>query len=390
MSFLFTLPQESRQILDSVPALINKTFPVPGRFRGALPSQVAELSRLLTGGRGDRRLSYLSRPEFLSAYLRYFLPWNIYRLCLLLPGLDISLNAGDTVVDIGSGPLTFVCALWIARPDLRSLPLEFCCIDRCAPALEAGKKFFTAISGNSEWKIHLVREDIDIRKAGIMRNKKQAALVCAVNIFNEVYERLPHSDTEGLRRMSADIAGIMHNCALDNADILTVEPGVPQSGHFITFLRSAFMDLGRMPLSPCPHTGACALPGAKKRWCHFAFDAEDAPKDLQRLSAAAGIPKERLVLSFLLTGPVVNKLRPLPAKKTANAAKKEQKDVRIISDAFPLPDNRFGRYGCSSAGLVLLAGEKNRIFKLACGSLFNAAFTANKRDAKSGAIIIEV
>ena len=355
---------------------------MPGRFRGALPSQVAELSRLLTGARGDRSLSYLSRPNFLSAYLRYFLPWNLYRLCLLLPGLDLALSAGDTIVDLGSGPLTLVSALWIARPDLRGLPLEFYCIDRCAPALEAGKKFFAAIADNSPWKIHAVREDINIRKADVTRKRKAAALVCAVNIFNETYEDLSHNNTEGLKHMAAKIAQIMHGCASEDAFILTVEPGVPQSGRFITFLRSAFLELDRPPLSPCPHTETCPFSGGKKRWCHFAFETTDAPKDLHRLSSAAGIPKERLVLSFLLTGAV--------SPQTAPSAKTGQQGVRIISDAFPLPDSRYGRYGCSARGLVLLAGEKNRVEKIVSGSLITPVFAADKRDAKSGALLVEV
>jgi len=361
-----------------------------------LPSHIAELSRLLTAERGDRRLSYLSRPEYLSAYLRYFLPWNLYRLCILLPGLELSLCAGGTVVDIGSGPLTLVSALWITCPGLRGVPLEFYCIDRCAPALEAGKKLFAAIAPDSEWKIHLVREDIDIRKTDIMRNKNAASLVCAINIFNEVYEKLPHSNTEGLKRMASDIARIMHGCAQDNASLLTVEPGVPQSGHFISFLRNAFMDLGRLPLSPCTHAGKCVLPGVKKRWCHFAFETENAPIDLHRLSAAAGIPKERLAFSFLLTGPVC--YAHSSVNKTANAAKKGTEKARVISDAFPLPgygtagskSGCYGRYGCSQAGLILLAGEKKRIDKLVCGAVIDVEVTADKHDAKSGAVIIEV
>jgi len=381
MSSFNTLPPQTRQILGSVPALIEKTFPMPGRFRGKLPSQVAELSRLLTGARGDRSLSYLSRPNLLSAYLRYFLPWNLYRLCHLLSGLDIALRAGDTIVDLGSGPLTFVSALWIAYPDLRGIPLEFNCIDRCAPALEAGKIFFTAIAGNSQWKINLVREDINIRKTDVTRKRKTASLVCAVNMFNEIYENLPHNNAEGLRRMAANIAAAMHSYASADACILTVEPGVPQSGRFISFLRGAFLELGRPPLSPCPHTETCPFSGGKKRWCHFAFETTDAPKDLHRLSSAAGIPKERLVLSFLLTGAV--------SPKAAPSAKTGQQRVRIISDAFPLPDNRFGRYGCSAQGLVLLAGEKSRIEKIVSGSLITPVFAANRRDEKSGALLAE-
>jgi ribosomal protein RSM22 (predicted rRNA methylase) len=389
MSSFDILAAETRSILDLVPGLIKKTFPVPGRFRSALPSDIAELSRLLTNKRGDRSLSYIGRPNFLSAYLHYFLPWNLFRLCLLLPHLDIKLSSGGIVTDLGCGPLTFASALWIARPDLRAIPLEFRCIDRCAPVLEAGKKFFAAVcnlTGGSltggGWKIHLLREDIDIRRPDIPQKRKKASLVCAVNILNEIYEHLPHSNIEGLKRMAANAARLMHNEALASASILTVEPGVPQSGRFISFLRAAFLKLERPPASPCAHAAACPMPGGKSRWCHFAFETSCAPKELHRLSSAAGVPKERLVLSYLLTGAVSSQ-----QKKAAKTGGK----TRVISDAFPLPDSRFGRYGCSAQGLVLLTGEKRSVEKLASHSLVSPVFAANgQRDKKSGALTAEV
>jgi ribosomal protein RSM22 (predicted rRNA methylase) len=422
--FFDKLPHESRRILDSIPSLIEKTFPMPERFHRTLPSQVSELSRLLTNRKGDRSLSYLSRPNFLAAYLRYFMPWNLYRLCLLLPNLELSLSGGDTVIDLGCGPLTFVCALWISFPDLRSVPLEFYCIDRCAPALEAGKKFFTAVctAGNSEslWKIHPVRENIDLRTASNITYKgKNASLVCAVNLFNEMYEKIPHTNKEGLKRMAENTARLMHRQALKEASILTVEPGVPQSGHFISLLRNAFLEMGRPSVSPCTHQTDCplacisavlpSLPRAvtqkqlneKKRWCHFAFETTNATKELHRLSAAAGIPKKRLVLSYLLTGAVLRNIHSLKeteqAKKPAAEAKKEQEKIRVISDAFPLPGGRYGRYGCCANGLVLLTGEKSLIEKTKSGSVVSQnkrtfpIFTGNRqRDVKSGALIYEI
>jgi len=377
-------------MLNSLSALVNKTFPMPGRFYSALPSQVAELSRLLTGARGDRSLSYLSRPNFLSAYLRYFLPWNIIRLYRLLPSLDLPLRAKDVIVDLGSGPLTFVSALWISRPDLRAIPLEFYCIDHCAPALTAGRKFFAAVSaaGDCAWKVNTIRDKINFKTKTVIAPKK-ASLVCAVNLFNEVYEDLPHTHNEALGRVAADIALLMHNQAKPGACILTVEPGVPQSGHFISFLRSAFLELNRHPLSPCPHSTDCPMPGGKtantkKRWCHFAFTAADAPKELCRLSAAAGIPKDRLVLSYLLAG-AQKQGQTAAQKQTQNAEK-----VRVISDAFALPNNKFGRYGCCSDGLVLLTGDKLRIEKIASGELVTKNAAVSARDEKSGALIMEV
>ena len=390
---------ETQKLLNSVPEIIKKTFPIPGRFRSSLPSRIAELSRLLTNGRGERSLSYLSRPELLSAYLYYFLPWNLCRLCILLPGLDLNLAAGDRIVDLGSGPLTLASALWISRPDLHNIPLEITCIDRSAPALEAGKKFFAAIGGSGNWKINPVKEGVDFRKTGVTRNQKPAALVCAINLFNEVYENLPHNlnrgfDAKGLQQMAANSARIMHGFASPSASILTLEPGVPQSGRFISFLRNAFLELERPPKSPCPHNGDCPLSGAKKKWCHFSYDASNlwfgsAPEELKALSKAAGIPKERLVFSYLFTGSV-----------SGNQAKSDSEKVRVISDAFPLPSDKShavkqGRYGCSAKGLVLLTGERSRIEKIASGDLAAAGkdvrFLAdNEIDAKSGAIIAEV
>ena len=387
-----SLPKETCRILKLIPSLIEKTFPVPARFRNSLPSQIAELSGLLTNKRGGRNLSYLGQAKFLSAYLYYFLPWNIYRLSVILHNENIVLNAGDTITDLGSGPLTFVCALWIIRPDLRNVPLKINCIDRSSPALEAGKKFFntlciaTGVGENNPWKINLIRKDVDTRRIGALNNENPSALVCAVNMFNEIYENLPHTNTAGLNQIAINAALLMHNLAQKNAFLLTIEPGVPQSGKFISFLRTAFLELERAPVSPCPHTEACPCYG--KRWCHFAFETSylfsgDAPKELLRISAAAKIPKERLVFSYLFTGAVSQ-------TKTDKNKSLNTQFVRIISDAFPLPKNRFGRYGCCSQGLVLMTGEKSRIEEIISGSLIASVPATKERDEKSGALIMEI
>ena len=401
------LPQESKKILNSIPELINKTFPIPGKFRGALPSDIAELSRLLTNSRGERSLSYLGWPNYLSAYLHYFLPWNLYRLCILLQAVNLKLSAGDIITDLGCGPLTFMSALMIMRPDLRSIPLEFNCVDRVLPVLEAGKKFFKALCELTEsenscaWKINLIKKDININKTASSKEVSRAAhhnasLVCAVNMFNEQYDRISHNNTGALRQTAKNAALFMHSEASGDASILTVEPGVPQSGRFIAFLREAFIELERLPSAPCPHSTDCPLlrkqdqrrPAGKqqtnkKRWCHFAFEAADAPKDLQRLSTAAKLQKERLTFSFLLAGAV---------KAKTETQKREQFSIRVISDAFPLPGGIFGRYGCSADGLVLLTGEKTRIEKAgSLSSLKTNSFTVTEeRDAKSGALIAEL
>jgi len=387
------LPQ-TRRLLEGIPALIDRVFPLPARFRSSLPKDVAELSRLLTSGRGERGLSYMGRDSLLSAYLRYFLPWNLYRLCRLLPGLDITLSPGDMVIDLGCGPLTFAAALWLCRGDLRSVPLEFICVDRNRSALDAGKIFFQALAGeNCPWKTRIIKGDLKTVKETNAGLGRAAALVCAANVFNEMYGDISRSGETDISYNAEKASRLLEGFGAAASAFLIVEPGFPRCGEFISLLRGAFLERGIMPLSPCPHDNICPMrsPGpykslrVKKRWCHFAFETGDAPEALHKLSHAAGLPKERAVLSFLLARKrAASYGRAAPAERATSGA---ENTLRIISDAFPLPYGSFGRYCCSGRGLVLLADKKNVMDNLPCGSLIDGAVLKNERDTKSGALI---
>ena len=373
---LFTpLSPQMRLLLEDVTELIDRVFPLPDRFRANLPKDIAELSRLLTSGRGERGISYIGNPPMLSAYLRYFLPWNLYRLCRLLPNIDFKLSRHDTVTDLGCGPLTFACALWLCREDLRSIPLEFNCVDQNRSVLDAGQDFFSAIVGRScQWQINAVRGDIKNVKT------QYAELVCAVNVFNEMYGDISRSNENNLTFNAGKAARLLAGYGSDSPAFLVVEPGFPRCGEFISLMRGTFLEHGIRPLSPCPHDKACPVQG-KERWCHFAFDTDDAPPALHGLSMAAGLPKERATLSYLYS-----------AGKPQNP--ENHKDVslslRVISDAFPLPNNRCGRYCCSPLGLILLADEKNAIEKISNGSIITNVIIKRLKDTKSGAWIAEL
>ncbi len=118
---LFTppAPPEALAALDKLPRALDKVLPVRGKHAKALPFDVKRLSELLTSERGNRPKGYLADAPVLSAYLRAFLPWNLVRLCRLLPNLDLRRSpaspSGAVIVDLGAGPLTFGLALWLAR-----------------------------------------------------------------------------------------------------------------------------------------------------------------------------------------------------------------------------------------------------------------------------------
>jgi hypothetical protein len=396
-------------ILDRLPGLIDKVFPLPERFRVGLPRDVAELSRLLTSGRPERGASYLGKPALLSAYLRYFLPWNIYRLSRLLSSLPLELKPNDAVNDLGAGPLTLAAALWISRPALRNIPLEFRCLDRTPAVLDAGKKFFAALTGTDcPWTVRTIRGDV--RRNGRLSVEirgNPAALSAAVNMYNELFWDFSPGDTEELEYFTKSQARLLSSLTESSGFILVVEPGIPRSGEFVSLLRALLMEEGRYPTAPCTHNGPCPMPGGwiesghgtggKARWCHFAFDTGDAPNELHKLSAAARIPKERATISFLLAGPVlsqkpINHVTNNPDRKDVQKAPKKHEKIRVISDVFHLGDGKdpgaysWGRYGCGEHGLVLVTGSRAALEETPSGALEELSLNGT-RDAKSGALM---
>jgi hypothetical protein len=112
---------------------------------------------------------------------------------------------------------------------------------------------------------------------------------------------------------------------------------------------------------------------------------------LHKLSAAAGIPKERAVLSFLFADAAASSD---PAEKVTDMKPAEplsRLPIRIISDAFPVPPGRYGRYGCSNKGLILVTGSRQSVEKLSSGALVSLALKGKEKlDSKSGAIVAAV
>ena len=427
---------EACRLMEKLFTLTDAVFPVPARFRGRLNRDVAELSRLLTSARGERGASYLGRSAMLTAYLRCFLPWNVYRLVRLFSSLPLALSDGDVISDLGSGPLTLPIALWIARPELRSLKLVFHCVDRTQAAPEAGQKLFAALTSpagtektrqdsagrvkdgaayavpETAWTIKTIKGDIlhyGRRGTGGRASGKangKAGLVCAVNVYNELFWDIPHSNSRALACFAEREARRLTEMAADGASILVVEPGVPRSGEFIASLRDALAALGRPVISPCTHGGPCPFPGGrggrgeeKRKWCHFSFDADGAPKKLLTLSASAGIPKEKAVLSFLFTGGVSGDAAGAPTDaKKIGASDERRIAARVLSGKFPVTEKgapfghneRYGRYGCCALGAVLLTGTGQEMDAVPPGTLLYAELPAHeRRDGKSGALVLD-
>lgn len=376
-----------RRGIEELLPVIDRTFPLKRRFSAALPKNISRLSALLTKERSELDGSYMSDPALFNAYLRCFLPWNVFRLSRLLPALRLEAAGGMEIIDLGSGPLTLPVAVWIALPELRRAPLRFHCVDRNGSALEAGAKLFRALSGESAlsfksgeksgWRIKTYRAAL-----GERLKLPPAALVCAVNVSNEMFQKLPQAGTAALAVNAKKFARGLAGLASDSGRILVVEPGAPRPAQFLSLLRAAFLEGGLSVEAPCPSSHACAMTGGRRgqKWCHFNIDVDDAPPLLRKLSASAALPKDKVTLSFLL----VSK-KALPEKNAPGLL-----DVRVISDAFSLPGGMRGRYACCEKGFALLSGG-GLVEKYGQGSLLRLQIPEKTvRDAKSGALVMDL
>lgn len=373
-------PRPSREfltLLAGLPRRLDAAMPMRRQHRRELPGDIRHLSHLLTDERGDLRRDYLADPAALSAYLRYFLPWNIYRLGVLFCGLALDPAEGATIVDLGAGPLTAPLALWMSRPHLRARALHFVCVDRAPKPMRLGLDTLTHLAGGAEtlapWRVTLVKGPLDARL------REKADLLIMANALNEVLHR-----GEGELLEDADaLAWHLASMLAPAGQLLVVEPGVRPSAHLLAALRRGFLHHGLNPLAPCPHTEPCPMSGrGYTAWCHFNFQADSAPNWLKDLSDAAKLPKDNVSLSFL----------HFSAKGRSLAAAEGKSLVRAVSGPFDLPGDgphkRYGQYACSGRGLTLLSLPRKFLAPLP-GTLIEAAWPdAPATDAKSGALVL--
>lgn len=345
---LFTpLSAEAAKALAGYPELLRRALGLRPSMERDLPRQVRILSQSLTAEReGGPRPGYLADPRTLAAYAWYFLPWNLVRLCRLLPGLPLAVPEDGLVRDLGAGPLTLMQALWLSRPDLRAKRLRFICVDRSRRALDLGLRLFADLAGfdpaaaDAPWRVRLVRgeywQGLDGGEAG--------QLTAMVNVANE----MTGSGREPLAERMERLAGQVAESLAPGGRLLLVEPGTRLGWRCLAGMRQALVEMGLGLEAPCPHPNPCPLAeGRVRAWCHFITSPRDAPAWLTTFSERAGLPKERLSLSFLLA-------RAGRTEFPARAA-------RVVSGAFALTDVPGSAvYACSGQGLLVLVSPQRQ------------------------------
>ncbi|MCX8014167.1 MAG: hypothetical protein N3A02_07755, partial [Rectinema sp.] len=382
--YRFRIAEDTERALQLLEQCIEEANPLPERRHAQLRFDIRDLWKALTRERASRKADYLGDPSFFSAYVRYFMPWNLVRLSALLTDLELRLPDGATIMDIGSGPLTFLIALYCAKPELRTKSLTFLCIDRAPRIMETGMRIFELLAARHGKEIP--PWNIILRKQRYGEPiKEKADLVCAINVLNEFFWN--HEGT--LWENAVETYGQLCRSCVPNGSVLIVEPGEPRSGALVSALRAAAILKGDTPVAPCTHNRACPMPGifksgqefliresqrklrigknqtekesslsllpvrmpsprAKYPWCHFSLSIDFAPRWLRTLSASAGLAKEKLSFSFLLVSRTTD--RNINDIHAATASL-----YRIVSELIQLPGRNAGRYSCNDHGYVLIA-----------------------------------
>ncbi|MCR5724027.1 MAG: hypothetical protein K6G80_02975 [Treponema sp.] len=400
---LEAVPKDAREVLEKFDQIASGVRTMSGKQQALLAGTIKALSHTLTDDRASRRVGYMNDAGAVSAYISYFMWWNLVRLTRLfssLPKEAFDLSDGDAILDIGSGPLTVPVALWLSRPELRKKQLTVYCMDTSQTALQAGEELFLAVAARTAepetepWHIVRVRgalgDNVQIRE--------KAALITSANVFNEIIQTSDMPPDFLAKKYTREI---LQYAKADGSSLLLIEPGDPKSARFVSLMRDALLRKDFAPLSPCPHSGECPMNGLHTmqngrrsgKWCNFAFSTEDAPAALKKLSEKAGLPKDRATLSFVLSS------NTSAAKQLAEGARQLQKaawtggslPVRITSDIIHLPAmHTTGYYACCELGLLLALDRHHLQPKSGDFVTVRPPKDTAQRDKKSGALITEL
>lgn len=434
------LSAETQRILDMLPEALTKVWPLNAGHKRSLPDDVAQLSRLLTTERAGLARPYWSSPASISAYLYYFLPWNLVRLTRLLASLPladprtVAPQGGEVLlVDVGSGPLTLPLALWLARPEWRSAPVRVLAMDTSSQPLELGKTLMEVLgelTGQPVWPVRVARAPLDqvVRQAAPLLSGGRARpwLVSAANVLNELRFGKKRSrgasaieDEDEFDSLDADDMDIDGNPAAGEADgekpegcredrldsfleslsplfdhadscaaatagspapvgpsLLFVEPGTRLGGSTIMRLRQLAVDGGLTALAPCTHQADCPLLRGQGGRTWCHFTFGSEGAPLWLEDLSQA---SGLGKSGLSLSPLLLAAMPEAESQTSSPL-----PARVLSAPFMVPGLAGrARYACSGKGILLLENAES----LTSGDELTVAIAAGApRDRKSGAL----
>ncbi len=375
---LFTRPNLFVQsALNAIGLAIKEGLQLQNLQKKALKKDICDLSALLTSERTELTTPYWTIPALTNAYIHYFMPWNLVRLCQLFPSLDLpEVEDEDYVLDMGSGPLTCIIALWIARPDYRNKKLNIIATDVSTKPMEIARDILEKLAELLEvplhWNIRLHKQSYSQALAKKSTKLPQKAkLILSGNILNEVETRQKLQESE-LQELFSKYSLSVLDLLDERGSYIAIEPGTRQGGRLVSLLRQESIKNSLFPHAPCTHSKRCPFHERKnaRSWCHMQCPAF-APHWLKDISAISGFKRESLALSFV-------QLKPYEIDYPYTTA-------RLVSNPIQVPELGSSHYICTATGLMLLASTYDANLPLSAMISFEKS---DKFDKKSRSPIV--
>jgi ribosomal protein RSM22 (predicted rRNA methylase) len=276
----------------------------PVRFQ-ALCRSVADLSRLFTKDRIERKRSYLDEESLRAGYLTYFLPVNLAKVQALLDELppDTLCRSADQplkVLDVGSGPGTGALAVldWM-RQQSTQRDVAIVAVDQALPALQEAERLWKAYGRSSPGPSSMLMPiHANLQRSGSLDLCKQEGpfeLIVMANAISELW--CEARDTIGSR---VTFVRSLLDLLAPHGALIIMEPALRETSRELHLVRDGLLKAGVCTVySPCLHDAPCPALIKEGDWCHEER-GWTPPPIVSAIDREVGFIKDALKFSYVI------------------------------------------------------------------------------------------
>ena len=265
-----------------------------------LAAEVIRLSRLFTKDRASIPDKYLQNEGLRKAYLSYYLPSNLLKICLPLKELSLHQNnilskEHLRILDIGSGPGSAALGVLEFFSRLEKKPvLEFTAVDHVAENLRDAARFFASCQDRYDIKASMHTVKASVEKLDQLL-KGHHDLIILSNMLSELFR----NDEERIGRRIDILNKILQPYLTHDGSCIIIEPALHDTSREMLSVRDGLLAQGFHVYSPCLMNENCPALANPKDWCH-----EDVPWDppaiIREIDKLTGLKKDSLKFSYVV------------------------------------------------------------------------------------------
>ncbi len=264
----------------------------------ALAADVMRLSRLLTKERGSLAAAYLRDEGLRRAYVRYFLPANIYKIHI--PLTELSLHPKNLlskerlrILDIGAGPGTSLLGVMEFFGRRAQKPsLEFTAVDEVSENLREAEALFQEYRNE-----HHVNASLHIVKSTAERLEHHLEGEFDIIVLSNVLNELFPGDAEKTAKRAEVLKNVLNRHLGPGGSCVIIEPALRETSREMAEVVCHLLAKGFTIYAPCPEAAFRAVLENPRDWYH-----EDVPWDppalIREIDKLIGLRKDALKFSY--------------------------------------------------------------------------------------------